>query len=71
LRKKYAKFVRTEPERRITLEQDGAFLLHLKFALLLGLKEESLLNEAQYRIAAKEMERNGLHQHKQERGAVP
>ena len=70
MRKKYAKFVRTEPERRITMEQNGAFLLHLKFALLLGLKEEGLLNEAQYKIAAKEMERKGPHPHKQERGAA-
>ena len=53
------------------MEQDDAFLLHLKFALLLGLKEEGLLNETQYKIAAKEMERNGLHQPKQERGATP
>lgn len=70
MRKKYEKFVRTEPERRITAEQDGAFLLHLKFALLRALKEEGLLNEAQYRIAAKEMERKGPHQPKQERGAA-
>ena len=71
MRKKYADFVRTEPERRITAGQDGVFLRHLKFTLLRALKEEGLLTEAQYKIAAKEMEREGPHHRKQERGVLP
>lgn len=66
--KRQVKLVGIENPRKITRESDGPFLFEYERALLLALKEEGLLDEAQYRYAEGRL-RKQLERFRQETGA--
>ena len=58
MRRKYAQFIEFKPNRIISCEEDGEFLVLLKNSLLLSLKEAGILTDAQYQIAVEVLNRN-------------
>lgn len=54
-KKKYAKLVRIDHNRKITWDSDAEFLYTLQNSLLLALKEEGLLNQMQYHHAEEKL----------------
>ncbi len=50
--------IRTENSREITKEAYGPFLFEYQRAVLLALKDEGILNEAQYRRAERRLEQS-------------
>lgn len=53
--KEQARLTRIEYVRRITKETDSRFLFEYQRAILLSLKEDGTLNEAQYRYAEEKL----------------
>ena len=75
--KEWARMVGMEHGRRITKETDSQFLFEYQRAILLTLKEDGVLNEAQYRYAEEKL-KNQLRTHitckgsgAEKRGAEP
>lgn len=54
---RYAALERIEHNRKITRQTDGLFLYRLQGGLLLALKEQGRLDEAQYRCAQDRLDR--------------